>query len=457
MNTQSVSIIVLNWDGKHLLEADLPSVIKAAAYYPNTREIIVVDNGSKDDSVAYLKSAYPQIKVIELNENLGFAGGNNAGVEYASGDIVILLNNDMRVEESFIPPLVEGFKYKDNVFAVSSQIFFQDNGKRREESGLTKAWLKNGWLLTAHVTDQAKIDKCADHENTFWVGGGSTAFDRKKYLEIKMDPIYEPAYCEDVDISYQAWKRGYICLFAKNSIVHHLHRGTSLRKLGSKRIDSIIKRNTYLFIWKNIADPDLIRQHLFRLPRIISNSIREEGMGELFVFFKALMKLPECMKKRHESKKYYKLSDEDIFNVFSADGAPKSIDSIDFSLGDFNENIKGDWHNREINYRWTGGNAVCYLFSEDGVKKLRVEGYCGIPEPIFKGKEFILSIFINNKLMAREPLQNGEINVECDIHQAKKQMNEIVFRMNNTFNPKKAGIGEDERDLGVIINKVEIV
>ncbi len=457
METLPISIVVLNWDGKHLLEANLPSVIKAASYYPNTREIIVVDNGSTDDSVAFLKSAYPQIKVLELHKNLRFTGGNNAGVEYASGDIVILLNNDMRVSENFILPLVEGFKYNDNVFAVSSQIFFLDKDKRREESGLTKAWFRKGWLLTGHVVEQKIIDKMNNYEFTFWAGGGSTAFDRKKFLGIKLDTLYDPFYLEDIDISYQAWKRGYVILFSKGSETYHMHRATNRVKFGDDYIDAIRKRNTFLFIWKNITAPDLIRQHLFRLPHIISSSIKEGGIGELFIFFKALMKLPECMKKRYESKKYYKLSDEDIFNVFSADGKPKNTNSIDFSLGDFNENIGGDWHNRELNYRWVGKKSVCYLFSEDRMKKLIVKGYCGIPEPIFKGREFILSIFINNKLMVREPLQNGEINIECDIHQIKKQMNEIVFSMNNTFNSKKAGIGEDERDLGVIINKVEMI
>jgi hypothetical protein len=125
-------------------------------------------------------------------------------------------------------------------------------------------------------------------------------------------------------------------------------------------------------------------------------------------------------------------------------------------LDDFNENIGGDWHNKELNYRWIGKNAFCYLFSEDKMKKLIIKGYCGIPQPILKAKEFILSVFINGKLAVREPLQNGEINIEWELHQAKKQLNEIVLRMNNTFNPKKSGAGSDQRELGIIINKIEI-
>jgi GT2 family glycosyltransferase len=457
MEMPPLSIIILNWDGKHLLEANLPSVIKAADHYPNTKEIIVVDNGSKDGSAAFLKFAYPQIKILELHKNMRYTGGNNAGVEFAGGDIVILLNNDMKVEEDFILPLVEGFKQKSDVFAVSSQIFFQDGSKRREESGLTTARFKNGWFFAGHVTDQTKIDEGLEYENTFWVGGGAAAFDRLKFLEIKLDTLYDPFYCEDLDISYQAWKRGYVCLFSKNSIVHHMHRATNQTRFGNKFVDSTIKRNNYLFIWKNITDKDLIWQHILKSPHIISSSIKEEGIGELFIFFKALMKLPECMKKRRENKKYYKSSDKEVFNLFYSDGARKKISSIDFSLGEFKENISGDWHHKELNFRWIGKNAVCYLFSSDKAKKLIVKGYCGFPAEILKEKEFILSVLMNGKLVVREPLQNGEINIEYDIHPAKMQMNEIVLSVNNTFNLKKSGLGEDGRDLGIIINKIEII
>jgi GT2 family glycosyltransferase len=448
---------VLNWDGKELLKANMPSVAKAAAYYPNTREIIVVDNGSTDDSVDFLRSKYPQVKILELGKNMRFTGGNNAGVEYASGDIVILLNNDMWVGEKFIPPLINGFKSRDNVFAVSSQVYFLDKNKRREESGLTKAWFKKGWLLTGHVVDQEKIDKVNDYEPAFWAGGGSTAFDRKKFLEIKLDTLYDPFYLEDIDISYQAWKRGYANLFAKNSKVYHMHRATNRVKYGDDYIDTIRERNTYLFIWKNITDLPMIIGHIFRLPFIVSEAVRERGRGEFAVFMAALKELPQCIARRRANRRFYRLRDREIFAMFSQSTKPQPISSIDFSFGDFDENIKGNWYSRELNYRWIGKSATCLLYSSNKRSKLIISGCCGIPQQLMQKKQYIISVYFNNKMCARLPIEKGELNIEQDVGDTLKQLNEIRIEMNDTYNNNQLGIGEDIRDLGVIINKVEII
>lgn len=456
-NDPSVSIIVLNWDGRELLKANMPSVVKAADNYLNTKEIIVVDNGSTDDSVAFLRSKFPKVKLLEIGSNKRFTGGNNTGVEYASGDIVILLNNDMWVGEKFIIPLINGFKSHDNVFAVSSQVYFLGKNKRREESGLTKGWFKKGWLLTGHVVEQDKIDKKNEYEPTFWAGGGSTAFDRKKFLEIKLDTLYDPFYLEDIDISYQAWKRGYVCLFAKNSRVYHMHRATNRVKYGDNYIDIIRQRNTYLFIWKNITDLPMIMGHLFRLPFIVKEAVRERGWGEFTIFVEALKKLPQCIARRQANRRYYKLKDREIFAMFSQAIKPQPISAIDFSFGDHEENLKGDWYTRELNYRWIGKKAICYLQTAKKPSILTIQGSNEIPDEILRQKQFIMSIYINNKLSVRYPLGKGELNIKYDMGETANKMNEIIFELNHTYNPKKLGNGDDIRDLGVIINKVEVI
>jgi len=131
VNIERASIVVLNWEGKHLLEEFLPSVVTAVQHDGRDHEILVVDNGSTDGSVEFLKVHFPGIRVVFLPRNMRYTGGNNAGINAALNDIVIFLNNDMQVDPDFIKPLLEGFG-QEAVFSVSCQVFFQDRERRRE-------------------------------------------------------------------------------------------------------------------------------------------------------------------------------------------------------------------------------------------------------------------------------------------------------------------------------------
>ena len=169
----------LNWDGRHLLEEFLPSVLKAVRHDGRDHEVIVVDNGSRDESVNFLKDRYPQVKIVALPSNMRFTGGNNAGVRAAANDVVIFLNNDMEVDPDFIAPLLRGFEDAD-VFAVSCQVFFQDRTRRREETGKTRVLWRLGFIEPYH-------DQITESDRRREPGSGrqgtadrSCAFDRKE-------------------------------------------------------------------------------------------------------------------------------------------------------------------------------------------------------------------------------------------------------------------------------------
>ena len=217
----AASVVIPNWNGKDLLAKYLPSVVTALAGNP-ANEIVVVDNGSTDGSAEFVRAAFPDVKLVALDRNLGFGGGSNAGFRAASNDIVVLLNSDMRVAEDFLPPLLEGFA-DPQVFAVSCQIFFSDPAKLREETGLTQGWWQDGGLRVRHRIDPAVdcLYPC------FYGGGGSCAFDRRKFLAIGgFDALLAPFYLEDTDVGYLAWKRGWKVLYQPRSVVYHEHRGT---------------------------------------------------------------------------------------------------------------------------------------------------------------------------------------------------------------------------------------
>jgi GT2 family glycosyltransferase len=166
---ENASIVVLNWNGRALLEECLPSVIEAVRYDGNDHEILVVDNGSTDDSVNFIRDNFPEVKLVCLDKNYQFIGGNNLGIKEAKNDILVFLNNDMKVKKDFLRPLLDGF-HDETVFAVSSQIFFFDQAKRREETGKTRTSWNKGMIEYRH--DQPnESDINNKYIPVFWLGG----------------------------------------------------------------------------------------------------------------------------------------------------------------------------------------------------------------------------------------------------------------------------------------------
>src|SRR5712692_4706727 len=147
LNTETATLIILNWNGKDLLSEGLPSVLRAVARDGRPHEVLVLDNGSTDGSVEFVKEHFPHVRVLALPENLGFGEGNNCGVAAAVNDVVVLLNNDMVLDEHFLRPLLDGFAA--GVFAVTGQIYFQDATRRREETGKTSGRFRRGLLELA--------------------------------------------------------------------------------------------------------------------------------------------------------------------------------------------------------------------------------------------------------------------------------------------------------------------
>ena len=307
----AASVVIPNWNGKDLLEKYLSSVIEALAGNPKN-EIIVVDNGSSDGSAEFVRSRFPQVKVIPLQENLGFGGGCNAGVRAATNDIVVLLNSDMRVAPGFLAPLLEGFGDPD-VFSVSCQIFFSDPKKVREETGLTQAWWQDGGLRVRHRNDPA-IDRAYP---CFYGGGGSCAFDRRKFLELGgFDPLLEPFYLEDTDLGYMAWKRGWKVLYEPRSVVYHEHRGTIGKRFSEVQIQAVLKKNFLLFCWKNIHEWRRLSAHLFfawagAILAVLFGDV--QGRPNPAALWRAFRQLPQAIRSRRRARSLARISDTEAF------------------------------------------------------------------------------------------------------------------------------------------------
>lgn len=308
---QAASIVIPNWNGRDLLEKYLPFLLTAISGNPEN-EILVVDNASSDDSVEFLRTAYSQIKVLKLAQNLGFAGAANTGVEQARNDIVVLLNNDMRVEPDFLAPLLENFT-DPLVFAISSQIFLADRFRRREETGLTEVWWESGRLRVSHRIDPdlEVAYPCA------YAGGGSSAFDRKKFLELGgFDSLFHPFYYEDTDLGVLAWKRGWKVFYQPASVVHHEHRGTIGKSFQTTFIERVVHQNALLYCWKNVHDWGMLASHLCAClvsslkalpPRETADPCAPIDARNVFI------RLFTIMKSRWKAKSLSRVSDKEAF------------------------------------------------------------------------------------------------------------------------------------------------
>jgi GT2 family glycosyltransferase len=310
-STRAASIVIPNWNGRDLLEKYLPSVLAAAEQCPGS-EVIVVDNGSADGSAPFLLERFPSVRLIALERNLGFGGGSNQGVRHARHDIVVLLNNDMRVERDFLKPLLAGFTDED-VFAVSCQIYFSDPNKKREETGLTEGWWQQGALRVAHRIEPGITEPYP----CFYGGGGSCAFDRKKFLSLGgFDELLRPFYLEDTDLGYMAWKRGWKVLYQPASVVYHEHRGTIGRRFGDAYIQSVLKKNFILFTWKNIHEPARLLSNFFfiwstaMISWIGGDSPERSNFAAIA---RAALQLPAAIRARARARSLAVISDTEAF------------------------------------------------------------------------------------------------------------------------------------------------
>lgn len=220
-----VSVVIANWNGRHLLEQSLPSVLAALR---EGDEVIIVDNGSQDDSVDFLLKHFPSVRLICLPKNYGFSIANNLGVLVAKNDIVVLLNNDMQPEADFLEPLLGHFD-DPKVFAVGCKLLHPDGSP--DHANRTRLIVSGGFLSITSERDAKRLSQITQPEEQVYAQGGGAAFDRHKFLELGgFDPIFSPAYFEDVDLSLRALQKGWRIIYEPRSIVWHLGAQTSRAK-----------------------------------------------------------------------------------------------------------------------------------------------------------------------------------------------------------------------------------
>ncbi len=317
--TDAVSVVIPTWNGRELLDMSLPPLVEALRRHGNPEdEILVVDNGSDDDTVAELarrKEEFPGLRVILLDRNEGYGGATNRGAAEAKNPALIFLNNDMVVEPDFVQPLLDVFGEEPDVFGVSCQIDFIDPDLPRWETGKVHGELRNGLVRLFHL-DRFDEDKIYP---VFFAGGGASAYDRERFRALGGfdEVVYSPVYIEDVDLGYRAWKRGWPSLLAPKSRVHHKHRGTTRRLWSEGVIHSFFLKNLAALLWKNVSSWKLLSRHLLGIVILPEKARREQGGRSALATLKGLVRqIPVVMAARRRERALPRvLSDEDILHV----------------------------------------------------------------------------------------------------------------------------------------------
>ena len=323
-----VSIVIPTWDGILLLKRFLPSVIHAAAEYARRSsapvEIIVVDDGSTDETCLWLAGeipnlesqiSNPELRIIKNEKNSGFAKTCNRGVGAATHRLVFLLNNDVEVDAGSIAPLVEDFS-DPSVFAAHCRVIELESG---EECGTGKVGgFRRGFFRVhrSYVTRTSHENAGAGPLYSIFAGGGSAMFDRDKFLRLGgFDELLSPFYWEDVELSYRAWKRGYTVLYEPRSVARHRISST-IGKLKRRRVRRIEKRNRLLFHWINLHDGGMLASHVAWVALLALTAPLRLKPGFLSSLAAAIKLLPEARKRRAEEKRAARLSDREVLRVF---------------------------------------------------------------------------------------------------------------------------------------------
>ncbi len=275
----SFSIIIVSWNALHHLKNYLPSV--AATEYPNY-EIIIADNASSDGSKEWVRANYPDIKIAELDKNYGYCGGNNRAVLHAQGDILLFLNNDVRVQPNWLDGLGKCFGKDPKIAAVQPKMLSDEKPDFFEYAGAAGGYLdKYGYpFCRGRIFDN--VEKDEDQYNNakdiLWASGAALAIRKDIFQESGgFDEDFE-FHMEEIDLCWRLWNSGYKIRFCPGSTVYHLGGGSMA--MDSPRKVYYNYRNNLRMIWKNSSSSSLSWRFLIRYGLDIIAAFRSLISGE---------------------------------------------------------------------------------------------------------------------------------------------------------------------------------
>ncbi len=256
----TVAIVILNYNGQQYLKQFLPAVL--ASSYANKR-IIVADNASTDNSLAFLRQCYPTIEVLVNQQNDGFAGGYNWALSQIQSDYYVLLNSDVEVTTNWIEPIIELMENNKQIAACQPKLLAYNNKHSFEYAGASGGWidslgypLSRGRIFDVLEKDNGQYDTT---EPIFWASGAAMFVRSAIYHQLGGLDAYFFAHQEEIDLCWRMQLAGYNIMVCPKSVVYHVGAGTLPR--GGRKV-FLNFRNNLLMLAKNLP----LKEKIYKLP-----------------------------------------------------------------------------------------------------------------------------------------------------------------------------------------------
>lgn len=251
MGLPSVAIVILNWNGKHHLQQFLPSVL--STQYDNYR-VVVADNASTDDSVGFLRLHYPQIEIIQLQKNFGFAKGYNEALKEVRSDYYVLLNSDVEITPGWLSPIIDLLEQDVEHAACQPKILSYKKRDLFEYAGAAGGWLDaygypfaRGRVFDICEEDKGQYDETKE---VFWATGASLIIKSKIFHQMDGFDEYFFAHQEEIDLCWRMQLAGYKIFCCPKAVVYHVGGGTLPR--GNSLKTFLNFRNNQIMLAKNL-------------------------------------------------------------------------------------------------------------------------------------------------------------------------------------------------------------
>jgi GT2 family glycosyltransferase len=258
-----IAVVILNWNGKKLLETFLPSVMQ----HSPEASIYVADNASTDDSVAFVKAHFPSIAVIQNHSNLGFAGGYNEALQKVDAEIYALVNSDIEVTPNWLQPIIDKFQNEAKTAIIQPKILDYKNKAYFEYAGAAGGFIDQygypfcrGRIFETIEKDTHQYD---DESDIFWASGACFFIRKEVFHELHGFDADFFAHQEEIDLCWRAFNLGHQIKFTSKSVVYHL--GGATLQQGNPRKTFLNFRNSLLMLVKNLPKSNLYQILLIRL------------------------------------------------------------------------------------------------------------------------------------------------------------------------------------------------
>lgn len=262
---KKVSIVILNWNGQALLEKFLPSVTRYT--HPSLAEIVVADNASTDQSIDFIKSQYPDIRIIILSENLGFAEGYNQALRQVDAEYYVLLNSDVEVTEGWLLPTLHYMEQHSDVAAVQPKILSQKDKSFFEYAGAAGGFIdKYGYpFCRGRIFSTAEKDngQYNNPEPIFWATGACLVIRATDFQAVGGFDATFFAHMEEIDLCWRLNARGRKIYCLTQSTVYHVGGATLSEESPQKTYLNF--RNNILMLYKNLPNRKFNKVYRIRI------------------------------------------------------------------------------------------------------------------------------------------------------------------------------------------------